>query len=70
LPYDEGRQWELIGGELLPVSSPTPEHQLILQRILLALMIHLNAHPGQGLALTDVEFALDNHYRVRHAPFH
>lgn len=47
------------------MSSPTPERQLILQRILLALMIHLRANPGQGLALTDVEFALDENYRVR-----
>ncbi|HXU21183.1 MAG TPA: Uma2 family endonuclease [Verrucomicrobiae bacterium] len=65
LPYEDGRRWELLDGELIPVSSPTPERQLILQRILLALMIHLRANPGQGLALTDVEFALDENYRVR-----
>jgi Uma2 family endonuclease len=28
-------------------------------------MLHLDAHPGQGLALTDVEFALAENYRVR-----
>ena len=65
LPYEEGRRWELVGGGLIPVSSPTPEHQLILQRILLALMLHLNANPGQGLTFTDVEFALTANDRVR-----
>jgi Uma2 family endonuclease len=65
LPYNEGRLWELLGGERIPVSSPTPEHQLILQRILFALMVYLDAHPGTGLALSDVEFALADNYRVR-----
>jgi Uma2 family endonuclease len=65
LPYEEGRHWELLAGELISVSSPTPEHQLILQRILLALMLHLDQYPEEGLALTDVEFALAEDYRVR-----
>ena len=29
LPYEEGRKWELLEGELIEVPSPTPEHQLI-----------------------------------------
>ncbi|MEO8660275.1 MAG: Uma2 family endonuclease [Bryobacteraceae bacterium] len=65
LPYNEGRLWELLGGERIPVSSPTPEHQLIVQRILFALMVYLEARPGTGLVLTDVEFALADNYRVR-----
>ena len=65
LPYEEGRCWELLGGELIAVSSPTPQHQLILQRILFALMMYFDAHPGWGLALTDVEFALDDSHRLR-----
>ena len=65
LPYEEGRRWELLGGELIAVSSPTPEHQLILQRILIALMVYFDAHPGWGLALSDVEFALDENHRLR-----
>jgi len=64
-PYEEGRRWELLGGEVIPVSSPTPEHQLILQRILLAFMLHLNANPTHGLTFTDVEFALTENHRVR-----
>lgn len=65
LPYEEGRRWELLGGELIPLSSPTPEHQLILQRILLAFLLYFQTNPGRGLALTDVEFALDENCRVR-----
>jgi Uma2 family endonuclease len=65
LPFEEGRRWELIGEELIAVSSPTPEHQIILQRILFALMLHLHSNPDQGLVLTDVEFALDEGSRVR-----
>ena len=63
--YEEGRLWELAGGELIAVSSPTPEHQSILQRILFALMVHLNANPSQGLVFTDVEFALTADDRLR-----
>lgn len=65
LPYEEGRQWELVGGELIPVPSPTLEHQLIVQRILLPLVVYLDARPGIGLAASDVEFALDSDHRVR-----
>ncbi len=65
LPYEEGRRWELVGGELIPVPSPTPQHQTILQRILFALMVYFGTHPERGLVFTDVEFALDEDYRVR-----
>jgi hypothetical protein len=41
LPYEEGRLRELIEGELIPVSSPTLEHQEIVFRILMALKQHL-----------------------------
>ena len=64
LPYDEGRRWELIEGDLVAVSSPTPEHQLILQKLLFALMLYFQQHPG-GIVLSDVEFALSGTNRVR-----
>ena len=38
LSYEEGRRWELIEGELVEVSSPTPEHQILVQKLLLALV--------------------------------
>ena len=65
LPYEEGRLWELLDGELIPLPSPTPEHQSILQEILFALMHYLRSNPGRGLVFTGVEFALSENYRVR-----
>ena len=65
LPYEEGRQWELVGGELIPVPSPTLQHQIIERRILVALALYFEAHPGRGLAVSDIEFALDIDHRVR-----
>ncbi len=37
LPYEDGRQWELLSGELIEVPSPTPEHQDIVFNLLKAL---------------------------------
>ncbi len=34
LPWEEGRRWELIEGELVEVGSATLEDQLVVQRIL------------------------------------
>jgi Uma2 family endonuclease len=64
LPYEEGRRWELIQGELVEVSSPTPEHQILVQKLLLALALYLQTR-GRGLVLADVEFALAGDIRVR-----
>jgi Uma2 family endonuclease len=64
LPYDEGRRWELIEGELVEVSSPTPEHQILVQRLLLALVLYVQTQ-RKGLVLADVEFALAVDIRVR-----
>ncbi|HEY3940765.1 MAG TPA: Uma2 family endonuclease [Bryobacteraceae bacterium] len=64
LSFEEGRRWELIEGELVEVSSPTPEHQMLVQRILLALVLYVrNRMPA--LVLADVEFALAGSIRVR-----
>lgn len=63
LPYEEGRRWELIEGELIEVSSPTPEHQILVQKLLLALVLYVQAQ--RGLVLADVEFALAGDIRVR-----
>jgi len=62
LPYEEGRRWDLVAGELIAVSSPTPRHQEIVFRILLALRQYLG---GAGLAYSDVEFALTDSDRLR-----
>jgi Uma2 family endonuclease len=65
LPYEEGRLWELLDGELIPMPSKTLEHQRIVGKLFLALTLHLEANLGQGEALADVEFALDENYRLR-----
>jgi len=65
LPYEEGRNWELLGGELIPMPSPTFEHQLLVQRLQMVLMLHFTANPNQGLSVSDVEFALGKDHRMR-----
>jgi Uma2 family endonuclease len=64
-PYEEGRLWELLEGELIEVPSPTPEHQDIVYAILNALKLYLQEHRSQGAAYADVEFALADHVRLR-----
>jgi len=51
MPYEEGRRWELINGELISVSTPTWRHQDIVFRILLALRRYLERSKIAGLAL-------------------
>jgi Uma2 family endonuclease len=63
LPYDEGRRFELLEGELVEVSSPTPRHQEIVLNIVIALRQFLAG--GRGIALQDVEFALSDLLRLR-----
>ena len=65
LPYEEGRLWELVDGELIPMPSPTGEHQFIVQELLYSLMGHIKSHPEQGLVTFDIEFALGENYRLR-----
>jgi Uma2 family endonuclease len=65
LPYEEGRRWELVDGELISVSSTTLKHQAIVQFIQVALALHFRANAEQGAAFADVEFALAENYRVR-----
>jgi Uma2 family endonuclease len=65
MPYDEGRRWELVNGELISVASPTPWHQDIVFRILLAIRRYLDVSGISALAYQDVEFALTDNDRVR-----
>jgi Uma2 family endonuclease len=64
LPYEEGRRWELIEGELVEVGSPTLDHQFIVQRLQFALMRFFAQRPC-GFVASDVEFALSETTRVR-----
>ena len=63
LPYEEGHRWELLEGDLLEVSSPTPRHQAVVLNVLMALRRYLAS--GKGVAFADVEFALSDFLRLR-----
>ncbi len=63
LPYEEGRRWELLEGDPVEVSSPTPRHQAVVFNILIALRRYLAG--GKGSSFADVEFALSGLSRVR-----
>jgi Uma2 family endonuclease len=65
LPYDEGRCWELLEGELIEMPSPTPRHQDIVFLTLAALRQYLAASGNQGRAYADVEFAINSDTRLR-----
>ncbi len=64
LPYEEGRRWELLSGDLIEVPSPTPEHQDIVFNLLSALKQYVKT---QRAARThqDIEFALSESDRLR-----
>jgi len=56
LPYDEGRHWELLTGDLIEVPSPTPKHQKVVSNFTFSLVAYFRRH-GQGDVYPDVEFA-------------
>ena len=63
LPYDEGRQWELLEGELIDMPSPTFRHQKIVAKLLVSLTNYLELQT-LGDVVPDVEFALTNRTRL------
>jgi Uma2 family endonuclease len=42
---DDGRQYEIVGGELIVNASPIPRHQMIVSRLENAIFNYLDAHP-------------------------
>ncbi len=56
LPQEEGRKWELLDGELIPVSSATPQHSFILTKLV---------RSTTGVVLSDTEFAIGESRRLR-----
>jgi len=51
---DDGNRYEVIDGELLVTPSPSPLHQRILARLLIALDAYVERH-GLGVVLPDVD---------------
>ncbi|HTS29313.1 MAG TPA: Uma2 family endonuclease [Bryobacteraceae bacterium] len=64
LPYEEGRNLELLQGELIVVPSPTPEHQMIVGGLYVSFVECFRREPGGG-ALLDSEFVLGRDDRLR-----
>src|ERR1700730_18559299 len=63
LPYEEGLGLEVLDGDPIDVSSPTPRHQAVASSVLLALRRYLSSR--QGMVFPDVEFALSDLLRLR-----
>ena len=64
LPYDEGRLWELLEGDLIDVPSPTLRHQRTVGKLLTSLNTGLMKEQ-KGECFPDVEFALGPNLRLR-----
>ncbi len=64
LPYDEGRKWELLSGDLIEVPSPTPKHQDIVLYMAASLSSYVRRN-GTGRVYPDVEFGLSANIRLR-----
>jgi len=65
LPYEEGRRWELLEGDLIEVPSATPRHQDIVFAVQLAIRSYLRDQGVNGRVYADVEFALSADTRLR-----
>src|SRR5580704_17707976 len=64
LPEEEGRKWELLDGELIEVSSATPEHNRILMR--LAFLLYSFAELKKlGVVLPETDLAVRRNTRLR-----
>ncbi len=61
LPYEEGRLWELLDGDLIPRPGATLTHQLTVSRVLTSLANFEDV----GVTVPDVEFALNDYTRLR-----
>jgi Uma2 family endonuclease len=65
LPYEEGRRWELLEGELVEIPGRTLRHQDIVYLVRLAIECYLETGQTEGLASHQVEFAVNGRSRLR-----
>lgn len=61
LPYEEGRHWDLVEGEILEVPTANAKHQEVVARILVSLWQHLQSAQSGGI-LPDVASPWDQTY--------
>jgi Uma2 family endonuclease len=62
LPHD-GNRYEVVHGELLVTPAPRPWHQVLVQRLLVALHAYLDRYPAAGHVLhapADISWTVDN----------
>src|SRR5581483_2046048 len=65
LPYEEGRRWELVNGELIPAPNPTWAHQDFALAFNRAFEEYFKTGILKGASAHGVEFALTADDRVR-----
>jgi Uma2 family endonuclease len=58
---DDGRRHELIDGEHFVTPSPITRHQRISRRLLVAIDLHLAAHPAGEVFCAPVDVIFSNH---------
>ena len=54
MPEDEGIDYELVEGELVSMSSPTPWHTILRDDLIVLLKLFLRQHPV-GIVLSEVD---------------
>lgn len=64
LPEEEIRKWELLDGELIEVSSATPEHNLILMELASLLHVYVRKR-NLGIVLPETDLAVGRDTRLR-----
>jgi Uma2 family endonuclease len=58
LPESETKRYELVGGELVMVPSPDPEHQDIVGNLFTALSVHVRRHRLGKVYLAPLDVVL------------
>ena len=62
---DDGRRYEIIGGELIVSPAPVPEHQEILGRLFLVFAAFVNLHRLGKVYVAPIDVGLFDHDNVQ-----
>jgi Uma2 family endonuclease len=61
---DDGNRYEVLDGEVLVTPAPTPHHQKVIARLLVALLDYVEG-PGAGWVLQDVDLLFQTGHFLR-----
>jgi Uma2 family endonuclease len=61
---DDGNRYEVLDGEVLVTPAPTPHHQKVIQRLLIALLDYVEG-PGHGWVFQDVDLLFASGHFLR-----